>query len=468
MLSPHEADKLVEDVLPINFQNGRSLFFESKAPVGRRETSVSIRLLLRTCAPAALVVVACFALQISPQSSLGLIQANVTNSENQSVEDINKLIGELGSPDYAARTLAENELVKVGTTAIEPLRTAVAYDSENAPDSEIRMRAKRLLILIERREYEKNVQAFLAGETDQISLYGWPEFSAIAGESRPARRLFVDVHETQPTLIKAIPNGREMTSLKFQDVIRRYIRVSSYTKSNQLIGNLAAVLFIASIEIPGNDGTPGLIQINDYSLSRIKLALTNTNTKNFVKNNGCLAEMQRLIRSFMEQLPTDSAKMYMTKLEIIKAFDLKEELDLAFNGIMDRELHKSSRTFALEVIEALGDESAISKLENAFDDKTLMSKYFSRPNQDAANEQPASKLSPAPLVPMTVQFGDLALLVAVRIRKGSPSEIGFEETAVQEDKTIFNKAGFSSDETRSIAIENWNRFQQDKKETIQK
>jgi hypothetical protein len=79
-------------------------------------------------------------------------------SESPSIQS---LIQQLGADEYMDRELAEAEIFKWGVAALDPLRQACSPMSLHA-DSEIRLRAERLLISIHREEFRQRESRFLA------------------------------------------------------------------------------------------------------------------------------------------------------------------------------------------------------------------------------------------------------------------------------------------------------------------
>lgn len=77
--------------------------------------------------------------------------------------DVSRLIGRLGSPEFAEREAATRRLEDAGEGVLEPLRKAAA-DSD---DAEIRRRARRLIERLANRDYQR-----LQGSWEPVSAGG--------------------------------------------------------------------------------------------------------------------------------------------------------------------------------------------------------------------------------------------------------------------------------------------------------
>ena len=111
-----------------------------------------------------------------------------------------KLINQLGARTFAARQRAQKGLIAVGVPAKEALQAA-CHDA----DWEVRSRARQALDAVLEVEFEARLNAFLSDETSAAGqqLPGWERFSAVAGDTSAARRLFGDMQRAERGLMQA-------------------------------------------------------------------------------------------------------------------------------------------------------------------------------------------------------------------------------------------------------------------------
>ena len=107
---------------------------------------------------------------------------------------INKLIEDLGSADFQKREAASAALLAIGEPALVALASA-----EQGTDIEIRRRAEAIRESIEREKFSLLSQEFMrdANPAANHGLPGWTSFSKIAGSTRSAKRLFLEMLEEQ-------------------------------------------------------------------------------------------------------------------------------------------------------------------------------------------------------------------------------------------------------------------------------
>lgn len=111
-----------------------------------------------------------------------------------SSQEIQKLIDQLGAEQFQERERASAALLEIGEPALLPLSTA-----ERGKDSEIVSRAKAIRERIERDRFE-TISLNFKRDPDPTASYGlpgWKSFSKVAGTSRPAKRLFLDMLDDQ-------------------------------------------------------------------------------------------------------------------------------------------------------------------------------------------------------------------------------------------------------------------------------
>ena len=120
-------------------------------------------------------------------------------------EEIKKLIVQLSDDSYTVRQAATEQLLAVGLDAREQLLVVV-----DGPDPETRAAARRLLTLIEKSEFKRQLDAF-AADTDGrqgLSLPGWDQFRKLVGGDEVSRAMFVDMQRHEAALLRDVFGSR--------------------------------------------------------------------------------------------------------------------------------------------------------------------------------------------------------------------------------------------------------------------
>ena len=297
----------------------------------------------------------------------GLAAQDVTESS----ATIEALIKQLGDAQYSVRTQAESKLLSLGGQVIQPLRRAMTHRQTEAPDSEIRLRCTRLLILIERKVARKKIQDFLAGGSE--SLPGWQEFSNSTGDNKHSRKLFANVHKLHPQLFDAIQQGKLETEEAVQTIVKSNLRFTS--NANQTIASLTAMMFASTLKFDSESSnvTPkkqSRIQISIWDQQRIQSVLTRRQMVDYLKSSGNKPQLDRLVSDWLDTIPDTQTANANIKLATILAYGLTKKIDVAVSLATDKKLAIRTRVVAMEVIAQLAMQDQIESLERLFDDQT--------------------------------------------------------------------------------------------------
>jgi hypothetical protein len=111
------------------------------------------------------------------------------------------LVRRLGSPSFAERERASQELVRLGPEAVTALQAGC--DDE---DSEVRSRSRRLLPLARRTPQQLRLAAFLLDTSERLTppLGGWLRFRNLVGSDSGARDLFADMYAADGELLELL------------------------------------------------------------------------------------------------------------------------------------------------------------------------------------------------------------------------------------------------------------------------
>ena len=421
------------------------------------------------CVPFALF---CFAIlppacQAQP-AQLGTAQLGQTDKTiQQSAEsalEIADLIARLGDEDHLIRSESEASLLKIGQPAIAPLQAVLNFeDPAIAADNEIRLRATRLVILIQREVRKRNLAQFLDGQRDDVDLDGWSQFRQIVGNQATARRLFIKLHRSRANLLQAPKLGELETENELHKTIISQIRLSIAGNAESVTGSLGAVLFAASLKTKWDPDKPArapLVSISDTK--RIQNVLVQPHMVSTLKSHFAKSEFKKLISTWLDSLPFQSDNSNSTKnvaaaIEVIDAYQLHNKSELTLSFAINRELPTNVRSAAIEVLSRIADAKISSKLLPLVGDETVVGNYLlSRSitkldkTVEIASTQPQTQL-------MEVQIRDLALATSIILNGSSLEDFGFYPQAFQHNELVINQAGFFSPDERTKAFSKWEK-----------
>ncbi|MGC4005273.1 MAG: hypothetical protein QM811_19995 [Pirellulales bacterium] len=109
-----------------------------------------------------------------------------------------RLVEQLGAPEFSDREAASQELLDCDLAALDLLREAARHG-----EAEIRSRARRLLVILEQRDFDLRLSKFARDYDDAlaIELPAWKEYRKVAGDDRQARDFFVAMQRAEQRLL---------------------------------------------------------------------------------------------------------------------------------------------------------------------------------------------------------------------------------------------------------------------------
>lgn len=397
----------------------------------------------------------CLAPDFGEQTIRQIADRSSGDADDVSIE---KLIAQLGDSHYMVRDEAESKLLKIGGPAIARLRRATTHRDDRQPDSEIRLRATRLLILIERKEHNRQIREFLEGNGSDLNFSGWPEFSTIAGSDRVARKLFVDMHQAQPDLMATLKKDKNSVEEAYQNVSKRSLRSNTYTNATQTIGTLTAMLFVSTLEFSSEENqSQSRISVGDADVRRIQIVLTQPPMITFVNRSGNQAQIGRLVSNWLGTLPNDENASIVVQLSVIGAYQLTDQLNSVTSFAKNRRLPPPTRITAIDIFGNLADKDDAAKLQSLLDDRTVVGNYLPRIGIATAKRSDGGTPSFSKNRPrlMQVQIRDLALATSIKLTQLDPGDFGFDRKCFSGDNLIRNYAGFFSQEDRKSSFDKW-------------
>ena len=374
------------------------------------------------------------------------------NTQNSSAlpashDSVKKLVQQLGSEDYQLRLAAEKQLFDLGAPSIGPLKQA-----RKDGDCEIRLRSRRLLARVLRKDHELRTEQFLASTgTEEFGLTGWQEFSSIAGTESAARRLFVSMHDTEKEFFQAWRTNADNLQQAGDSVLNKVPKISGAN----ILPTLAVALFAKTREQDGSKTAASeddvLLEIENHQ-SNIANLLDGEGARvaQVIKASGEWTAFRRLIVRWLKSLPGSTLGKTI-KMRIAKRFDLLEFVDEIATSLGDAEVAVEVRAEAIAFVAGTRRPEFIERMQSLLHDQTVLGSFDSGLSKNHKLE---------------VRISDIALAGVVFIAEKPFSEFGFEHYRGLPDEFItLSQAGFASEEKRQLSRNKWNDC---KKETIEK
>jgi hypothetical protein len=341
------------------------------------------------------------------------------------------LVAKLGDERFATRESATEQLMKIGILATQALEEGMQN-----PDREIRYRSARILETIRKVDFESRLAAFAEDVrgTKSYDLPGWERFHSLVGGDANARAVFVEMQRDEWALLHAADKGAKEGSDALAARCEQIQVGTQFFRQQVTLGNVAALLFVASdenITIPDQVG--GQLYNFCYQTAFGKAIVAGA-TKD---------PLRRLLGAWVARGggPWTAYQSLMLALR----HDLKEGLVPAEKVLRDNAQPVHVRQYAILAIAKLGNESHLEVLEIPLKDTTIC--LNTRTNN--MNKQ--------------TQIRDVALAACVSVTGQDPKSYNSEwETNPQ---LAFNpgKLGFEDDASRQKAFDKWEAYKSGRK-----
>lgn len=160
------------------------------------------------------------------------------------------LVKRLGDPHFVVRKRTTDQLIEMGIRAIPALEEGV-----QSSDREIRFRCRMALERVRELDFQRRLRAFAAGHdaNESYELPSWPLFRKEVGDGLEARRLFVEMQQSEPALLLALERDPEKVVEVLSERLEKIqIAAQSGVKTAETgLGTIAALLFVANCCPPG-------------------------------------------------------------------------------------------------------------------------------------------------------------------------------------------------------------------------
>jgi hypothetical protein len=349
-------------------------------------------------------------------------------------KQISDLVAELGNDSFSVRENAAQQLLEIGLPCVDQLQ-----QYRNAPDSEVRFAATRIVKKIVRDDFQNRLSALLSapeGDTNDFGLPGWKLFSKEFGGSKNSRQLFVEIQKLHPKLMASLESDIDDVNSELKKLMAA-LAFSSRRYGDTPLASFVACIFVATLdEIDGKEiELPINADANLASFFQNQLVVSELREG---KNKDVL--MKILVQWIAMDVP-DSSQDY-SRINIATEHNLKAAVPIALELLKNRNTHQTYLAKAIWYLAQVDGKNQVSEIEALLGNETLITESIQRIDDKD--------------VRLTVQVRDVALAALVYLYKESYREFGFEfATDNFSGQLELHKAGFRDEQSRKKAMEKW-------------
>jgi hypothetical protein len=196
------------------------------------------------------------------------------------------LVRRLASGSFEERAAAERHILDSAETVYPALKAQV-----NSDDPELRLRAARLLKLVQRQVLERQFARFLESQDPTYAPPGWQRFSDVAGSSPEAVKLYLAMFLANPDPLMLLAGKSDQLQMEFQALCDV---VSQWQTDSQLfqLDSFATIVFLA--------GCPE-IRLDRHSQQQVISLLNFGQVKSAVDQGEFQTEIRQLVSTWIER-----------------------------------------------------------------------------------------------------------------------------------------------------------------------
>jgi hypothetical protein len=321
--------------------------------------------------------------------------------------------------------------------------------ASTSPDPETRSRAQRLLLLIERLDFTKQLDAFLSDTEGRLglSLPGWEPFEDIVGNGPSERALFVEMQRAERDLLQAVfvQNSADRDEL----VQSRTLRLFNWNQSpvgrrgagaQPPLGSCAAILLV---------GATAASDASDTTAQAVARLAQGPPLRTALTSGPYTQQVHKLISTWVLRSTSVHPLVIGHKLNLILMHDLREALPLALAIAIGDPAYGTQapayRALAVLAVGKLGGDEHIPLLEPLLANSDMVQQRAIR----VGNVKET----------IIVEVRDVVLATLLRMT-GQDLDDYKMFGARPHDQTLFelNTLGFSDPKSREAAITKWREW----------
>ncbi len=373
------------------------------------------------------------------------------------------LVEQLGDPMFAAREDANRQLLEIGAPALPLLRTAERHSL-----LEVRERASRIRAEIDKIVFETVIKQFITDSESKQSygLPAWNQFSAIAGDSRTSKLLFVMMLRNQLELAQFIEaagqvKGTESAAAASAALEARLALEAERLRNRNFRGQLSEVGDTVGLLVACSMFDQSVsIEVNEVIYSSL---YRGTHVEYFTKV-GYGRCMRALAGSW---IPKTQASLASDVLSIAMQRSIPEGAVVARRHL-DRATDYETRVRALQCLAKFGNETDLENVAKLLTEETVIYEFTVRKDQGiprdgikVENGGPPGLKQPVILdgTTMIVRMSDLALAVCLRLGSEDVTKVYPNYEPNEQDGIQLMDIAFAEDDQQphKQAIANWQR-----------
>jgi len=315
-----------------------------------------------------------------------------------------ELVALLGDASYKVREKASDDLIRLGSAALEPLRRGLTN-----PDTEIGERCRKLLPLALDHHLQEQIEVFLAKPNHAISpdLPGINRWIKMAGTGKESRELYALLIKEQRKLLIDIERTPDKAAQYYQsfltDMYNR-TRVSGADARKELVSYSELVLFLFLGADPNCRKSNGAVASTSYIQSN--LFLNSTHLAGMLSGAGSNHATRQIFLGWLEQ--ERYSILVRRGCQLAATANMKEAIPIVIRMANDKTAIPTTRSYPLLGAMKLFGPEDIKHLEGLMEDKTVIGR--TTVNNEA----------------VTTEMRDIALGIAVQASGQKPADYGFD------------------------------------------
>ncbi len=369
--------------------------------------------------------------------SPAIAQQPVTSESEAAAEQIKQLIVQLSDDSFTVRQAAADQLLATGLDAREQLVAVV-----DGPDPETRAAASRLLTLIEKFEFKRQLEAFAADTDGQqgIKLPGWDQFRALIGDDAISRATFVEMQRHEGALLADVFGGRNrQPEREWEERLMRLVRWQSTPANRNAappLGSCATVLFLGCVKE---------LNIADRLAGYQAHLVQRTPIVEAIKLDGAREGIRRVVVAWILNCSNRNEQLLQVRLTLARGQGIKEAIPMALQiahaGPDYLTVKPPIRAAAVLLVGQLGTPDLAAQLEPLLEDDTVCMQMGQMPQGQ----------------PMMLQMRDVALIAMLHLTGQDPATYGFFDARKPGAQPTDNMAILilPNDEARDAAAAKW-------------
>jgi len=356
---------------------------------------------------------------------------------------VEQLINDLGADSFSAREEATRLFLEQDPKVIPLVRNLL----QTTDDAEVKLRARRILMVLEERDLDARIQAFLR-DTDEkqgVMLPGWKQFRQAVGNSQQARELFVEMQRAESKLLLLLDTSPDkVADALAQQLFEQNMAMNNLSSSRSRTpvkpGTVATCWFLAAepdLKI-GGDTANSIVRL--YHTAGVSTQLTSP---------GPMRDL--FVRWIMEE---SEPMVMMQNMNYAMQLNLPEAGVLA-ERVVTSTLQPSLRVAGMGMLVKAKKKAALPILEKALADEGTTYQFY-----------PNGRVTDRPKEPYKVQFRDLALVHMLGLCGQKPADFGLSVPLPTEERSYsieYQKLILATDADREALHKKWQAWWQEHK-----